>query len=249
LSRALRGLLTPHAPLLLPEVVGEDVAAETEAVRTQLRSLSLDDADLVVVLSPHARTSGVYGSVVGTLQDFGVPGIEVQRQTDANAVRALADLWNRPVRDSPIDHGVLVPLMMLPTGEIPIVAAGIMEAQAPASFDEAIADALTLAEAIVTFARDRSIWLVISAHTSSALTARAPLTEREEAKMVEIAVLEALRGDPSTLESSIRALWSDGGSCSPGTLAVVARVFAGRTSEVLAYQHPFGVGYAVARMT
>jgi hypothetical protein len=67
--------------------------------------------------------------------------------------------------------------------------------------------------------------------------------------MVETDVLKALSADPSTLESSIQALWSDGGSCSTSTLAVYGRVFAGRASEVVAYQHPFGVGYTVARVT
>jgi hypothetical protein len=102
-------------------------------------------------------------------------------------------------------------------------------------------------EAVLRWSSDRAIAFIVSAHTSSALSARAPLTERAAAKPVEIDVLRALGTDPSGLLSSLHDLWQLGGSCSPGTLAAYASVFGGRSSEVLAYDSPFGVGYVVAR--
>jgi len=250
LNGGVQGALVPHAPVLLPEVVGHGVAAETDDIRNALTTLSFDRVDLVVVLSPHAHATGVYDSVAGDLDNFGISGIELERPSDPDAVSTLASRWGKPVQREPIDHGVLVPLKTLATGTTPVVAAGLAGAdEGAASPDEAIGAGLAFSGAIAELSRDRSLYLVVSAHTSSALTPRAPLTERAEAKPVEADVLRALAGDPSTLQDSVRDLWRVGGSCSPGTLAAYGRVFAGRVSEVLAYACPFGVGYVVARVT
>lgn len=250
MSGGVQGALVPHAPVLLPEVVGYAVAAETDQIRAALASLSFDDADLVVVLSPHARATGVYDAVVGNLDDFGVPGIKLQRPSDADAGRTLAEMWAKPVQHEPVDHGALIPLKTLATGATPVVVAGVGSADEGAtSPDEAIADGLSFGAAIERLSHEVTLCLVVSAHTSCALTPRAPLTERSEAKPVEADVVRALGADPSALGDSLRDLWRLGGSCSPGTLAAYGRVFAARRSDVLAYTYPFGVGYVVARVT
>jgi hypothetical protein len=143
-----------------------------------------------------------------------------------------------------------VPLLLTATGDTPIVATGLREVDEEAvSVDQAVADGVSFSQAVEEMARTRSIQVIVSAQTSSALTPRAPLTEREEAKLVEADVIAALGGDPAILESRVNDLWRRGGSCSPGTLAAYGRLFAGRASEVVAYQYPFGVGYAVAVVT
>jgi hypothetical protein len=248
LSAVSYGAIVPHAPVLLTQVVGEEIASETEDVRTALASLSFAGVDAIVLLSPHARASGVYGSVAGSLDGFGVPGIEVQRPSNDSLLTRLAEMWGREVRREPVDHGVLVPLVLLPTGDTPIVAAGLCEIHDhdPASIHRAIADGVSFARALGQLDGDATVALVVSAQTSAALTPRAPLTERTEAKPVEADVLRALRGDPAELQASLPDLWQRCGSCSPGTLAAYGSVFAGKRSDVLAYSFPFGVGYVVA---
>lgn len=236
--------------MLLPEVVGHGVAAETEDIRRALATLSFVGVDLVVVLSPHARATGVYDLVAGDLNDFGVPGIELERPSDPDVVSTLAAMWDKPVRREPIDHGVLIPLKTLATGATPVVAAGLAGSDEETTTpEEAVADGVSFGAAIERLSREMTLCLVVSAQTSCALTPRAPLTERAEAKPVEADVVRALGGDPSALGDSVRDLWRLGGSCSPGTLAAYGRVFAGRASEILAYTYPFGVGYVVARVT
>jgi hypothetical protein len=250
LSAGITGALVPHAPLLLPEVSGKEVSGETGSIREALATIAFDDVDLMVVLSPHARETGVYSTVAGSLDDFGVPGVELERPTDAGVVEALTSLWDKPTLQGSIDHGVLVPLMLLPAGETPVVAAGLGEVDnETGSFDGAMAEAASFARAIGELADEGRMLLVLSGQTSCALTPRAPLTERAEAKPSEAAVMDALRGDPAGLRDSLHDLWKRGGSCSPGTLAVYGDVFGGRASQVFAYQYPFGVGYVVARVT
>jgi Catalytic LigB subunit of aromatic ring-opening dioxygenase len=250
LSAGVTGALVPHAPLLLPAVSGEEVSAETGAIREAAATIGFDEVDLVLVLSPHARETGVYRTVAGSLDDFGVPGVELERPTDVGVVETLTATWDKPTLVESVDHGVLVPLMLLATGDTPVVAAGLSEVTAgTASFERAMDDATSFAEAIGELSNEIKILLAVSAQTSCALTPRAPLTERAEAKPAEAAVMNALRGDPATLLGSLEELWKRGGSCSPGTLAVYGNVFEGRASEVFAYQYPFGVGYVVARVT
>ncbi|MEA2509318.1 MAG: hypothetical protein QOG21_1400 [Actinomycetota bacterium] len=250
MSAGITGALVPHAPLLLPDIAGPKISADTETIRRALASLSFDDVDLVIVLSPHARGCGVYGRVDGTLDEFGVSGIELRRPSDPEAVDALAAMWDKPTLPGPVDHGVLVPMMMLATGEIPVVAAGLGEVDdGSGSPGDPVADGSSFARAIGQLSMRHTLFLVASAQTSCALTPRAPLTVLAEAKPAEAAVLSALRGDPAGLQRSASELWQRGGSCSPGTLAAYGEVFAGRSSEVLAYEYPFGVGYVVARVT
>jgi aromatic ring-opening dioxygenase LigB subunit len=247
-SGVFAGALVPHAPVLLPEAVGEDVAAETRSVREAAGALSFGDAEVVVMLSPHASASGVYASVAGSLDTFGIKGVELQRRTDPALIATLSERWDKPMLDGPLDHGAVVPLLLLDTGTTPIVVAGLREiGDDPRALDAALADGFSFGEAISRSSEDQATAVIVSAHTSSALTPRAPLTERAEAKQVEAAVLRSLRGDPSALRSSLTDLWRLGGSCSPGPLAAYASLFAGRASEVLAYGYPFGVGYVVAR--
>jgi hypothetical protein len=250
LSAGITGALVPHAPLLLPEVSGEEISGETGPIREVLATIAFDDVDLVVVLSPHAAETGVYSTVAGSLDDFGVPGVKLQRQTDAGVVDALTATWDKPTVRDRVDHGVLLPLMLLGTADTPVVAAGLSEVDGGlGSFERAMDDAASFARAIGELSNEMRILLAVSAQTSCALTPRAPLTERAEAKPAEAAVIDALSGDPAALRGSLEELWKRGGSCSPATLAVYGDVFGGRASEVLAYQYPFGVGYVVARVT
>jgi hypothetical protein len=250
LSGVAWGAVVPHAPVLLLEVAGNQLAGETEDVRTALGSLAFDGLDVVVLLSPHAPASGIYSSVAGALDDFGVSGVELHRPTKDSLLTALAEIWGQQVLDEPVDHGALVPLMLLATGDTPIVAAGLREIDDndPGSVTEAIADGLSFGRAVQQLAGDATVAFVASAQTSAALTPRAPLTERAQAKPVEADVLRALRGDPSILQASLDDLWSRAGSCSPGTFAAYGCVFGGRSSEVMDYTYPFGVGYVVARV-
>jgi hypothetical protein len=285
---------------LLPEAVGDEVARESATIRQAVGTLSFSDASVIVVLSPHAKSTGVYRSIEGSLDDFSVRGVDLEWPTDRSAVNALAELWGEPVLKDPVDHGVLVALKLLAAADKPVIAAGIRETessgpqlnghpdepggapgasgatgatgatrardaggmgageQRPPRDEEqligtqaasgAIAEGISFGRALLRFAQEMSVAFVASAHTSSALLPRAPLTERAEAKPVEAAVMDALGSDASRIETSLMDLWVQGGSCSVGSVAAYGEVFGGRGSEILAYGYPFGVGYVVARV-
>ena len=249
-----RAAVVPHAPLLLPEVSPASAPA-TESIRAAVGSLDFSSADVVVLLSPHGRASGVYRSVGGSLRDFGVGHVTGRWRTDEDFVRELADRWQRPVLEHDIDHGVLVPLLLASVPGIPVVAATLVEttsastgaaASPPVPVEVAIKEGRDFATALSKAGDERAVFFVASVNTSAGLTDRAPLTKIAAASDVEREVLTALGRDVGRLEALAAHLGQRGGSCAAGPLVALSRLFAGRAATLLAYGCPVGVGYPVA---
>lgn len=231
----------PHAPLLLEEVAGPTNAAATAGVAAAVRGLDLSPAGLVVVASPHGPSTGVYARTEGSLDAFGPRGIDVSEPGDDSFAHALARAWDRPVLDRPADHGVVVPLRLLPAPRAAVAVAF----DERLSSEEAAAEGEALARAIRAVAAERTVAYVASANLSAGVTERAPLPSLDGAADADAAVLSALERDPGTVAGFASRLCR-AGSCAAGPLGAFGALFAGRGCEVLAYEHPFGVGYAVA---
>jgi hypothetical protein len=206
-----------------------------------LAHLELPEVEAVVVLSPHGTASGVYGAVNGSLQAFGIPEPASAAPTDDRLVEELASRWGRPVLDANLDHGVHVPRLLLHRVRAPLVGACLDE-----RLDEAEATEAAIAFARVVAASERSLAFVASAHTSSALSPRAPLGHRPEAESVVTDLVDALeRG--SGLGEAVRRVERDGASCGVASLIAFAELFPSARCEILANESPVGVGYLVAR--
>lgn len=239
----ISGALVPHAPVLLPHVAGPRNAALTEPLRAPLRAVDLRDPQVVVLLSPHGSRTGVYRGNVGRLDGFGVRGVELVHPSDDATARILADAWERPLVEDPVDHGVLVPLMLADLGGVPVVSAALGEGDTTA---DPVKDALSFVDALLEVAQGRRIAFIASANTAASLSERAPLSLRPGTKRLEAKLLRSLESDIGAVEDVARRLSDDGGSCSLGTLTAFARIFAHTTAAVVAYGRPFGVGYVVA---
>lgn len=213
----------------MPEVGGAGTAA-TKA----MSELDLAGAETIVIASPHGTGTGVYRMPGGNLDAFGPRGIDVSAETDAEAAETLAARWGRPVLDAPADHGIVVPLRLI-EASAPVVAVAFAEG-AGAAEGEGLADAVSSLGGAVAF--------VASANLSAGLTERSPLPSLPGAAEADTAVLDALRHDPAALAN---VDFERAGSCAAPVLATFGSLFAGCPCDVLAYEHPFGVGYAVAR--
>ena len=205
-----------------------------------IRDIRLPGADVVVIVSPHGATTGVYRAAAGNLDAFGPRGMAVDAPPTVDLAAAVATAWDRPLLDGLADHGVVVPLRLVDTGDTPVVAVAFEEDLAP---EAAVAEGESLARAL--HANDATIAFVASAHTSAGLTEKAPLPSLPGASEADEAVLAALRSDPGELVACLDAL-AAAGSCSVAPLAAFALLCGARPSELLAYEHPFGVGYPVA---
>src|SRR5712691_2726605 len=123
------GALVAHPPILLSEVGGaqsQRVRATADALRELDGILSMVQADLAVVISPHSPSSMTSlpvrrgANAGGNLARFRAPNVQVKAQVDVGLASALiADgqragfslIW---AEETELDHGVVVPLHSLP---------------------------------------------------------------------------------------------------------------------------------------
>jgi catalytic LigB subunit of aromatic ring-opening dioxygenase len=234
------GAILPHAPLLVEGVAGPGLEPELEPIRSAARAIDLNEVDAIVVLSPHGRADGVYTQSRADLARFGVSETEVTWRTDAGLVKDLAVAWDVEILDDDVDHGVAVPIA-LSAPRIPVIGACL--AEDPGSLDErSYKFAAALSEVVI----GHKTAFVASVNTSAGLSPRAPLTEIDGARMLEVNFRKSLETDAGGIVGVVHELASTGGSCGTGPLLVFAALFAGSEVEVLAHTWPVGVGYMVA---
>lgn len=240
----LTGAIVPHAPLLIEDLAHNETANACARVAEALEVGTGGDHDVVVVLSPHGDSTGVYRTVEGTLDDFGVRNVKLRTLSDDQGARLVADRWQAAVLDPPIDHGVLVPLLLCGVRGVPVIAATLPEG---ASVEESLAHASRFADVVRTLAASRRVLFLASAHTSGALTPRAPFGELPEAVALDRRLAAAVADDAGAAEDLARDIANVGRSCGAGPLGAFGRMFRGTPAQVLAREAPVGVGYLVAR--
>lgn len=218
----MRGALVPHAPLLLPSVTS--TADELRDLWDGLSRLRIPDGALVIVLTPHSDGAGLYTHARGSLAGFGV---DIERDFVAGLVEDLG----MPVIDTPLDHGALVPLLLLEPPN-PVVVMGLGK-----PWD--------VVEKVREIAATRAVFVIASAHTSARLTERAPLPYSFDAVRLDARLITEIEADCVAASDLADELWAVGDSCSRSTLRAFGELFAGAQGNVLAYGAPFGVGYPV----
>ncbi|MGH2817995.1 MAG: hypothetical protein ACRDJS_05990 [Actinomycetota bacterium] len=248
---AFAGAVVPHAPVLLPEIGGRSDVDARDRIQLACDKIDTVTTDVLIVVSPHGRRAGVYARGTGFETSFGGPEAPLDVPTDTGGAKSLARTWGTPLMEDELDHGAVGCLHLLDVRR-PTVVVGLPESTGP----HAAADACTamvegrkLAGAVKRAFSGSSVLMVASAHTSAALTARAPLTEKAEGRALDQRILSSLEGDVRALDGIECDAWTAGGSCGAGPFAAFGRLLSGRRAQVLAYEHPFGVGYLVATVT
>jgi len=242
------GIVVPHAPLL-----AHGGQPELDVFRRSTRDAfsTLKGCDVLVLVSPHGERDAVYREVAGGLDRFGLDGIVVEAGSDASLATELAGAWGRELSGGPADHGIVGTLAIAAAGT-PIVACAIAEITGPhatGTVEDAIESAFLFADALVGVTGERRVGLIACAHTAASLTPKAPLALRPEGKELDDLILDCLATDCGSLARVEPDLWRGAGACGAGPLTAFGVLFEGGRAEVLAYDHPFGVGYLVAAAT
>lgn len=220
----MTGALVPHAPLLLPQVT--PTAEGLSDIWDALTRVQIPEDAVVIVLSPHAPP-GIYAENDGSLADFGIPSVT------GRFARADVDL-GAGVLDAPLDHGALVPLLILDVQK-PVVVVGL----------EGVSDMSDMSDALRKHGSERELFIICSAHTSVRLTERAPLPYSFDAVRLESRFITDIESDCKAAADLADEMWTVGDSCSRTTLSAFGKLFAGAEGRVLAYGSAFGVGYPV----
>ena len=258
----LGAIITPHPPVLLPEVGGgreREIAATDRAMRTAAETVAAWQPDVIIVSSPHTILYRDYFHIapgdgaVGDMGRFGAPEVRIQASYDtllreeiirrAEAEGLHAGTLGQ--RDPELDHGVLIPLYYLRKAGVrcPIVRMGL------SGFSPLDHYRLgkCVQDAVNSLGR-RAVFLA-SGDLSHKLKADGPYGYAPEGPQFDDAVTRTMAsGDFLEFLTIDPALCERAAECGLRSFQVMAGALDGLAVEpqLLSHEGTFGVGYAIA---
>ena len=257
------GGLTPHAPVLIPDIGRHDLLKLNQtvsAMKELARQVVRQEPDVIVIVTPHGKANGDAFGVLGRewlLGDFAryrAPQIALDAPGDpvvAAAIRDLVEAADLPIvqldraQPVPLDYGVTVPLYYLQkagyNGSIVPVTVSHGSREDHRAFGRAIAQAVS--------GLGKSTVLLASGDLSHKLTPNAPAGYAPEgARFDELLVKLLGGGDWDQIFEMDESLWKNAGECGYRALLVLLGALEKSMprAQMLAYEGPFGVGYATA---
>lgn len=262
----------PHPPIMIREVGGadsENISKSIAAASQAARFLMQQNPETLVVITPHAPgfrdAAGVNVSprVKGNLGSFGHPEVSVAYDTDVPLAQQILRQSERlgvglmPLDDAAalkyrislnLDHGAVVPLTFLQKegfqGRLVHLSVGWLPYEEMYSFGKVVQMAIDV--------EGRKTCAVISGDLSHRLLPDAPAGYSPLAADFDRRVVEALGAvDTKALLALEPELVEAAGECGLRPAFFCMGLLDGleAQAEVLSYEGPFGVGYAVATFT
>ena len=258
----LGAIITPHPPVLLPEVGGgreREIAATDRAMRTAAETVAAWQPDVIIVSSPHTILYRDYFHIapgdgaVGDMSRFGAPEVRIQASYDtllreeiirrAEAEGLHAGTLGQ--RDPELDHGVLIPLYYLRKAGVrcPIVRMGLSGFSPLDHYrlGKCVQDAVN--------ALGRRAVFLASGDLSHKLKADGPYGYAPEGPQFDDAVTRTMAsGDFLEFLTIDPALCERAAECGLRSFQVMAGALDGLAVEpqLLSHEGTFGVGYAIA---
>lgn len=254
--------IVPHPPIILPEVGrGEEQKIEktARAYRAVAKHIAELKPETIVMTSPHSIMYADYFHISpgsgarGDLRAFGVSGVTAEASYDevfAKSIGIQAEEDGIPAgtlgeKDSRLDHGTLIPLRFLEPFNLSFEVVRIGLSGLPMidhyRFGESIAKA---ADKL-----DRRIVIIASGDLSHKLKADGPYGFAPEGPAFDTDVTTAMRhADFLRFLTYEPGFCERAAECGLGSFAIMAGALDGMAvdPELLSYEGPFGVGYAVA---
>lgn len=262
------GAITPHPPLLIPEVGRSQlrrITATMNGMRVMAESLAATSPDSIVVISPHspfythAMGIATAPSLAGDFADFRAPNVRLSFPVDQELVAAIQEQARQrdiPLRSTTelrvshsLDWGVLVPMYYLHQTlpkDLPIASLSFSRLPYPThyAFGQAIQAAAE--------ASGKRVAMIASGDLSHCLLPEAPAGYDPLAKTFDQKIVEAVRNnDVQAVLGIDPQLVERAGECGLRSIIVLlgAMDSLGARPQVLSYEGPFGVGYMVASFT
>lgn len=270
MSKLIGCAFMPHPPIMIPEVgQGEQkrIQATIEAVEKVATNLKELNPQTVVLITPHgpvfedAASISIHPRLRGTLASFGAPEVSLGFETDGLLVRHIVkkcerlginlveltdDLAKTYRLNLELDHGALVPLYYLQKagfkGQLVHLSMGMMSYEEMYTFGKAVQGAISML--------DKRIIVIASGDLSHRLTPDAPAGYSLQGAEFDRQLVEALKNvDVKALLAMDRTLIEEAGECGLRPAFFLMGVLGGQevSAQVLSYEGPFGVGYAVAQ--
>lgn len=255
--------LTPHPPIIIPEIGGEEtkkVSSTIAAMEKLASDLKKSDPDTIIIISPHGmiypdriNICGM-GRLQGGLEQFGVSNINFKLQNDLELAETLAReaekngiqtlLYDNGNSVFELDHGTIVPLYFLLKKIMDVkilpIAYSFQDKGLLFAFGEIIAE---LSKKI-----DKRIALIASGDLSHRLIQTAPAGYSESGKEFDKLLLNYLKDkDTQGILEMDDEFIEEAGECGYRSILILLGAI-DKTNwqpEILSYEGPFGVGYGV----
>lgn len=261
----LLSAIVPHPPIILPPIgqgQEREIRATIASYREIARRVRALSPDTIVIISSHATSYADYfhispGSKArGDLKRFGAEQLQVSAVYDEEFTAALEKICKRAgvfagtkgEREKTLDHGSIIPLSFLAERELTseVVRIGISALSA--------AEHYRLGKCIQKTAEelDRAVVVIASGDLSHKLLESGPYGYHASGPEFDRQATQAMaEGDFLRLMTLDAALCEEAAECGLGTFWVLAGTLDRMNvkSELLSYEGPFGVGYAVAAFT
>lgn len=260
--------LMPHPPIMVPEVGKGELAkirSTVTAAEKVTQFLKRGNPQTVVIITPHgpvfedAVSISVHPRLKGGLAAFGVPEVSLGFETDGLLVRhilrkaerlgigvtELTDDLAKTYRISlQLDHGAIVPLYYMAKagfkGQLVHITIGMLSYEEMYTFGKAVQAAIGMG--------DKRVAVIASGDLSHRLTPDAPAGYSPRGAEFDRLVVDAMaHGDVKKLFLLDPALIEEAGECGLRPACFLMGVLGGleAQAEVLSYEGPFGVGYAI----
>jgi MEMO1 family protein len=261
-SRLVFAGIAPHPPIMVPEV-GREAIAEVrksiEGMATLTQRIIDSGAETVILISPHAPLEAAAfvaydgPQVFGDFAKFRAPTATVHAPLDDELLMEIAlaaealDLITLRITGTDLDHGTAVPLYFLQrngwTGKVVCLGYSFLSNEDHLRFGTCITSAIAKVGRRVAF--------VASGDLSHRLKPGAPAGFNPEAHRFDEEVVEAIRnGAPERIANIDQDLRRTAGECGYRSMLVALGMIqdANKSTEVISYEAPFGVGYLVAQL-
>lgn len=254
--------IAPHPPLIIPRVGrGQEIKIEktVKAYNKIAEKIAGLEPDTVVVATPHSIMYSDYIHISpgkgakGDFGEFGEPDIKFEAEYDTEFVHKLSELAEQndiPAgilgeRKKSLDHGTMVPLYFINKyyTDYKLVRIGIsgLSFMEHYDFGRCIADT---AERL-----GRKVVFIASGDLSHMLKDEGPYGYSDEGPEFDREVTEAINsGDFMRFLTFDEEFCEAAAECGLRSFIMMAGALDGRdvNSELLSYEGPYGVGYAVA---
>lgn len=253
----------PHPPVILPQVGkgGEAKISDTiSAFKKAMQMLAEHKPETVVIISPHAEGYADWIHISpgkkarGSMAQFGAPQHSFEAEYDdvlANVIEAEAQKMGIPagtdgMQNPDLDHGTMVPLYFLDEqlSGYKLVRMGLSGLGRDVHY--------RLGQAIAAACGEKRVAVIASGDLSHHLSENGPYGFVPEGPRLDALITSAFKtGDFGGLLAIEDELADKGGECGLRSFVIMAGTLDGRDvkAELLSYEGPFGVGYAVAVFT
>lgn len=263
------GGISPHPPIIIPEVGREEVNKVQNTVRALeklAQQLKQSESEVIVVITPHGTVfeDGVVINsmqrIAGDLNQFNAPQVVLSYNNDLDLAKEIATqasllnlvavniFENNAAKyrvNTNLDHGLIVPLYYIEKAGIKLPLVPVNMAMLPLEELYAFGVAIQRA-ALIT---GKKVAVIASGDLSHYLNDQSPYGARPEGKIFDNTIVDLLeRMDILGLMNIDPVMCEKAGECGLRPIVMMLGALDGLDvqARVHSYEGPFGIGYTVA---